>query len=86
MTSEEMASQRRHRQRPRKGSAHSYDIEKTAAANNCGAHDRRVPNPIVAGLIFLLATILLLPIFDGVVRMTGVGFGVLAAPCMAGNA
>ena len=85
MTNEELDRQQRHRWRPRKGSPPTFDGATGVAATTRYAYDRLVPHPIVAGLCFLVAAILVVPAFDGLVRITGVDLGVLAAPCMTGN-
>ena len=84
MTREDSERQHRYPRRPRKSSAHVLDGTTRVAVTYRGAYDRRVPHPI-ARLYFLFTAIFMTMNFDGLARMTGVGFGVLAARCMTGN-
>lgn len=85
MTSEDPARQQRQRRRPQQNSAHAMDGTTRVATTYTGAIDRRLRHPIVAGLYFLFTAIVVSMNFDGVARMTGVGFGVLCAPCITEN-
>lgn len=83
MTLKERARQR-HR-RPLKHSVYTLEGKTRVGAVDCCAYGRRVRHPIVAGMWFMVAGILVSLMFEDVARTRGIGFGVLAAPCGTGN-